>query len=314
MTHEILIMGPLMESVMGELDENYTVHKFYESENPEELLSQIADRIRAVVTDGGTGVKATVLQQLPNTRIVTVFGVGVDAVDLEYCKSNNIVVTNTPHVLSDDVADLGVALMLAVSRNVVEGDRYCRDGKWPIHGAMPLTNRMTGKRAGIFGMGSIGLRLAKRLEAFDMDVSYCNRKKRTDTHFRYYEDLTTLARETDYLIVAASASPTTEKIIDHSILEALGPDGYFINVSRGSLVNETELIAALQNGVIRGAGLDVFEQEPQIPQALVAMSNVVLQPHHASGTVETRHAMGKVVCENLACFFDDRPPVTQYFR
>lgn len=313
MAQEILLMGALMEPVMDELYDHYQVHKYYESDDPNALLQRIAGNIRAVVTDGGTGVKAEVLKQLPNTEIVTVYGVGVDAVDLDYCKANDIIVTNTPHVLSDDVADMGVALMLAVSRQLVEGDRYCRAGEWPVKGAMPLTYRMSGKRAGIFGMGSIGLRLAKRLEAFDMDVSYCNRKKRTDTHFRYFESLNTMASEVDYLIVAASASPATHKIIDSGILEAIGPDGYLINVSRGSLVDESALITALKNGTIRGAGLDVFENEPQIPAELLTMSNVVLQPHHASGTHETRRAMGRVVTENLACFFEDRPPVTQYF-
>lgn len=313
MRKEVLLMGPLLQSVMDELDENYQVHRFYEAKDPQALLSAISASVTAVVTDGGTGVKAEVLSKLPNIDIVTVFGVGVDAVDLSYCRDNSITVTNTPDVLSDDVADMGVALMLAASRQLVFGDQYCRSGRWGREGNMPLTTRMTGKRAGIFGMGSIGLRLAKRLEAFDMDVSYCNRRKRSDTNFRYYDDITTMAREVDYLIIAASASKATDKIVNGQVLEALGKDGYLINISRGSLVDESALIEALNNNTIKGAGLDVFENEPGMAEAFWSMDNVILQPHNASGTHETRKAMGRVVCDNLLNYFDGRPPLTEYF-
>lgn len=313
MTETVLLMGPLMETVMEELEHHYTVHRYYEAEDPQALVASLADTLRAVVTDGGTGISEAVLSQLPNVEIVTVFGVGVDAVALDYCKSNHIKVTNTPDVLSDDVADLGVALMLAVSRQMITGDDHARSGKWAAQGAMPLTTRMTGKRAGIFGMGSIGLRLANRLTAFDMDVSYCNRNKRSDTAYRYYSDIIDMAREVDYLVVAASASAATQHIINADVFSALGSEGYLINVSRGSLVDEPALIHALENGVIKGAGLDVFADEPNVPEPLCAMSQVVLQPHHASGTVETRQAMGRVVTDNLEAFFAGTKLLTEYY-
>lgn len=313
MKPDILLMLQLFPATMETLEENYTVHRYWEARDPAALLADIAGQIRAVVTDGGRGVEDSVLMKLPNVEVVTVFGVGVDSVALNYCKENSIKVTNTPDVLSDDVADLGVALMLGVSRQVVFADSYCRQDRWRSEGPMPLTNRMTGKRAGIFGMGSIGLRLARRLEAFDMKVSYCNRNKRSDANYQFVPSLQNLASEVDYLIIAASASPSTEGIVDEGILAALGADGYLINISRGSLVDEPALVRALEAGTIKGAGLDVFVSEPSIPEQLIDMENVILQPHHASGTFETRKAMGQVVCENLDLFFSDRPLKTEYF-
>ncbi len=298
---------------METLEENYTVHRYWEAEDKAAFLTEISDRITAVVTDGGRGVEDSVLAQLPKVEVVTVFGVGVDSVALSYCKDNNIKVTNTPDVLSDDVADLAVSLMLGISRQIVFADKYCRAGFWSSKGSMPLTTRMTGKRAGIFGMGSIGLRLARRLEAFDMKVSYCNRNKRTDANYQYVAELPKLAAEVDYLIIAASASSSTENIVNAEVLSALGPDGFLVNISRGSLVDEPALIAALQNNTIKGAALDVFAAEPTIPDAMIGMDNIIVQPHHASGTFETRKAMGQVVCENLELFFSERPLKTEYF-
>ena len=298
---------------MEELDHHYTVHRYYTADDPDALVASLAGSLKAVVTDGGTGVSEAVLSQLPHVEVVTVFGVGVDAVALDYCKARNIKVTNTPDVLSDDVADMGVALMLAASRQMITGDAHARTGQWAAQGAMPLTTRMTGKRAGIFGMGSIGLRLANRLTAFDMDVSYCNRNKRSDASYRYYSDLLEMASEVDYLVIAASASPSTQHIINAEVLSALGSNGYLINVSRGSLVDEPALIEALEKGTIKGAGLDVFAEEPKIPAALCAMPQVVMQPHHASGTVETRQAMGRVVTDNLAAYFAGKRLLTEYY-
>jgi len=314
MMEDIVLIGPLLDTVAHTLDDQYRVHRYFQSDHPEQMLADVADRVRAVVTDGGRGVEASILEQLPNCKIVSVFGVGVDAVDIEYCRSAGIAVTNTPDVLSDDVADLAVALMLAVSRNLVNADQYVRSGRWQAEGAMPLTHRMSGKRAGILGMGSIGLRLCKRLEAFDMDVAYCNRRRRSDVQTRYVATLEELASESDYLIIAASASADTEKMVNRKILETLGSEGILINISRGSLVDEPALIDALRNNTIKAAGLDVFEDEPNVPDALVQLDNVVLQPHQASATHETRKAMGKVVADNLDRFFSGRPLLTEYSR
>ncbi len=314
MKNQILLMGPLLESVMELLEASYIVHRYYDADGPEQLLNEIADKVSAVVTDGGRGVEAAVLEKLPKVRIVSVYGVGVDAVDLAYCRKAGIAVTNTPDVLSGDVADLAIGLMLAISRNMIQADSYTREGRWQQQGAMALQHRMFGKSAGILGMGSIGVQIAQRLAGFDMDVAYCNRNKRSDVSNRYYASPIEMAGEVDFLIIAAAASASTEKIINADILQALGPNGYLVNVSRGSLIDEGALISALESGTIKGAALDVFADEPNVPDALCKLTNVVLQPHQASATHETRKAMGMLVVDNLSRFFDDRPLVTEYQR
>ncbi len=310
MSHTLLLMGPLLPSIMATLESTYTVHRYWEAADQPALLSKISADCTGVVTDGGRGVEAAVLEQLPGVKIVSVFGVGVDAVDLDYCAKQGIPVTNTPDVLSDDVADMAIALALSVSRQLVNGDAYARAGRWPTDGAMPLTRRVMGKRAGIFGMGSIGRALAKRLEGFDMQISYCNRSEKADSGYRFEPSLQALAESVDYLFVTASATPGSVGAVNAAVLDALGKDGYLINVSRGTLVDEPVLVSYLREGKIAGAGLDVFAAEPTIPEALFALDNVVLQPHNASGTWETREAMGKLVLDNLAAHFSDQPLLT----
>ncbi|MFK7860035.1 MAG: 2-hydroxyacid dehydrogenase [Granulosicoccus sp.] len=310
MSHTLLLMGPLLPSVQQTLEHTYTVHRYWESNDQPALLTSLANDCVGVVTDGGRGVEAAVLTQLPYVKIVAVFGVGVDAVDRDYCRGHGIAVSNTPDVLSDDVADMAVALALAVSRQLVTGDQYARAGKWPTQGAMPLTRRLMGKRAGIYGMGSIGSALARRLTGFDMDISYCNRSARQGSPHTFITSLTELAGCVDYLFVTASATPESVGAISADVLDALGTEGYLINVSRGSLIDEPTLVSYLQEDKIAGAGLDVFAAEPAIPEALFSLSNVVLQPHNASGTWETREAMGQLVLDNLQAHFDNKPLLT----
>lgn len=306
----LLLMGPLLPSIMEVLENTYTLHRYWEADDPAILLDHIATECVGVVTDGGTGVSSDVLKKLPNVKLVAVFGVGVDAVDRDYCRQHNIPVTNTPDVLSDDVADMAVALALGVSRQVIAGDRYARAGRWPTQGAMPLTRRMAGKHAGIFGMGSIGNCLAKRLHGFDMQISYCNRSERENSPCRYVASLQVLAAEVDYLFITAAATPKTLGAVNQFVLDALGSEGFLINVSRGGLVDEPTLVDYLVNKRIAGAGLDVFAAEPHIPEALFLLDNVVLQPHNASGTHETRQAMGQLVIDNLAAHFAGKPLLT----
>ena len=310
MSHTLLLMGPLLPSVMQTLESTYTVHRYWEADDQTGLLQSLAESCTGVVTDGGRGITGSVLAQLPKVRIVAVFGVGVDAVDREYCQANDIFVTITPDVLSDDVADMAVALALAVSRQLVIGDRYARAGRWEKEGAMPLTRRVMGKRAGIYGMGSVGIALAKRLTGFGMQISYCNRRERLDSPYTYIGSLTELAKRVDYLFITASATPESAGAVDGPVLDALGPEGYVINVSRGTLVNEPVLLDYLQRSLIAGAGLDVFDKEPSIPEGFFTLDNVVLQPHNASGTWETREAMGKLVLDNLAAHFNNKPLLT----
>lgn len=310
MTQTLVLMGPLLPSVMQTLESNYQVHRYWEADDQQALLQSVKDQCTGLVTDGGRGVEAAVLKQLPNVKMVGVFGVGVDAVDLDYCRDHGISVSNTPDVLSDDVADMAIALALAVSRQLIVGDAYSRAGRWPAEGAMPLTRRVMGKRAGIYGMGSIGKALAKRLEGFDMQISYCNRSERKDSSYSYVASLEDLAKNVDYLFVTASATPGSVGAVNAQVLDALGNDGYLINVSRGTLIDEPVLIDYLKNNKIAGAGLDVFAKEPNIPDALFSLENVVLQPHNASGTWETREAMGKLVLDNMAAHFANKPLLT----
>jgi len=310
MSQTLLLMGPLLPSIQEKLESTYTIHRHWESSDQDALLTDIATSCIGVVTDGGRGVESDILKNLPNVKIVSVFGVGVDAVDLDYCKSKSIRVSNTPDVLSDDVADMAIALALATCRLLVVGDSYARAGRWPKEGAMPLTRRLMGKRAGIYGMGSIGDALAKRLTGFDMDISYCNRSAKPGCKHRFVESLEDMAGNVDFLFVTASATPGTIGSINANILDALGPEGYLINVSRGTLVDEPTLVSYLQNQKIAGAGLDVFDAEPTIPESLFALENVVIQPHNASGTWETREAMGQLVLDNLSAHFSGQPLLT----
>ncbi len=311
MSQTLLLMGPLFEATMTELETIYNVERYWQAADKTALLNSIADKCTAIVTDGGAGVSNDILEQLPKAKVVSVFGVGVDAIDLDYCRAQGISVGNTPDVLSDDVADLAVALALATCRQLVTGDQYARDGQWPVHGAMPLTTRMMGKSAGIYGMGSIGSCLAKRLNAFDMPVSYCNRSQKAGSPYKFIASLKQLASESDFLFVTAAATKGTIGSVDRSILDALGPRGYLINVSRGTLVDEPVLVEYLANKKIAGAGLDVFHSEPDIPASLLGLHNVVLQPHNASGTHETRQAMGDLMLENLNNGITGTPMVAQ---
>ena len=310
MSHTLLLMGPLLPAVMDTLEGTYDVHRHWEADDGDALIERIAESCKGVVTDGGRGVSKAVLEKLPNAEIVAVFGVGVDAVDLDYCAERGIPVTNTPDVLSDDVADLGVALALAVSRRMIVADRHAREGRWATEGGLPLTTRMMGRKAGIYGMGSIGRALARRLVGFEMDIAYCNRSEKPDSPHRFVPSLGTLAREVDFLFVTASATPGSIGSVDTSVLDALGPDGWLVNVSRGTLIDEPALVKALEEKRIAGAGLDVFADEPNIPEALFALDNVVLQPHVASGTHETRAAMGQLVLDNVEAHFAGRDLLT----
>ena len=310
MSHTVLLMGPLLPSVMQTLESSYSVHRYWEASDQPALLKSLGDSCVAVVTDGGRGIEAAILKQLPGVQIVSVFGVGVDAIDKDYCKEHGIAVCNTPDVLSDDVADMAIVLALAISRRFVIGDQYARAGRWEKEGAMPLTRRMAGKRAGIYGMGSIGSALARRLDGFAMQISYCNRSERKNSPYRFVSSLTELAGSVDYLFVTASASPGSTGAVNAEVLDALGTEGYLINVSRGSLVDEPTLIQYLQQDKIAGAGLDVFAAEPVIPDAFSKLNNVVLQPHNASGTWEAREAMGKLVLDNLDAHFAGKPLLT----
>ena len=305
----ILMTGAYPAWDMEALERDYTVLKLHEAEDADVLIGRNALSIRAVATRGDLGAAAALMAQLPNLEIVSVFGVGTDAVDTEYAGKRGIRVTNTPDVLTDDVADLGVALLLAAARQVPQGDALVRSGSWP-KGGLPLVTKVSGKKVGVVGMGRIGASVAKRLSGFDCEISYFARSEKEGSPFRFVPDLLALARDSEFLIVTLSGGASTKNMINAEVLEALGPDGILVNVSRGTTVDEPALIAALQNKTIKAAGLDVFWNEPSINPAFFTLGNAVLQPHHASGTVETRKAMGQLVRDNLAAHFAGKPLIT----
>ncbi|WP_419816600.1 2-hydroxyacid dehydrogenase [Glacieibacterium sp.] len=266
--------------------------------------------IRAVVTGGTEGIDAATMDALPDLEIISVCAVGYDSTDVAHARSRGIVVTNTPDVLTDDVADLAIGLMLATSRRIAQHDRYVRDGEWVSKGSPPLTRRMSGRRIGILGLGRIGLAIAKRAEPFATEIAYYSRNKRDDVSYRYAPDVVSLAASVDILVVATSGGKDTAKLVDAATIEALGPDGMLVNIARGSVIDEDTLVAALADGRLGSAGLDVFADEPNVPQALLSMQNVVLLPHQGSATVETRAVMGQLVIDNLDAHFSGRSLIT----
>ncbi|HYG90275.1 MAG TPA: 2-hydroxyacid dehydrogenase [Azospirillum sp.] len=306
MKPEIVLVEPMMPAVEAALDAAYVVHRLSQAPDRTRLLAEVGSRVRAVVTGGATGVSNAVVDVCPNLGIIAINGIGTDAVDLEHARARGIRVTTTPGVLTDDVADMAMGLILAASRRLVVGDRFVRAGQWP-GGKLPLARKVTGKRLGILGLGRIGRAVAERAVGFGMSIAYTNREVCEDVPYRYVASLEDLARGSDILVVAASGGPATRNLVGRAVLDALGPEGILVNVARGSVVDEPELVAALVEGRLGGAGLDVFADEPHVPEALFALDNVVLAPHQASATVETRTAMGDLVLANLTAFFAGQP-------
>jgi len=292
---------PMMEALHGAFE----VHDRTHQTDPA-ALAAIAPRVRAIAASGESKVPRELIAQLPALEMISVFGVGYDGVDVAAARERGIAVTHTPNVLNDEVADLAIALMLAVSRRIVEADRYVRSGQWP-KGPMPLARKVSGARLGIVGLGRIGQAIATRAEAFGMSVAYTSRSAKAGVAYRYFPTAEALAAEVDFLVVITPGGAGTRKLIDARVLAALGKKGVLVNVARGSVVDEAALVEALQNGTIAGAGLDVFENEPHVPEALFALDNVVLVPHIGSATWETRQAMSDLAFGNLKAHFAGQP-------
>lgn len=267
-------------------------------------LDQNAASIDGIVTGGHLGVPATLMTALPNLKVIGINGVGFDKIALDLARKSGVRVANTPDVLTDDVADLAVGLTIALLRRLPHGDVHVRAGKWPS-GEMALATKVSDKRIGIFGLGRIGRAVAKRFAGFTDAIAYTD-VVRHDVAFTHYPDPVALAGASDVFVICAAAAVSTRRIIGASVFNALGPSGALVNVARGSIVDEAALVAALQDGRLGGAALDVFEDEPNVPAALLGMNNVVLTPHIASGTNETRRAMGDLMIDNLDAFFAGR--------
>lgn len=309
MKPEILQIAPMMASVEAALEHDYVVHRLWEAPDRAALLAEAGPRIRAVATDGHYGCAPEIMDALPALEIIASYGVGYDAIDIAACRARGVRVTNTPGVLNDAVAELALGLMLALCRRIPQADRHVREGRWPA-GGFGLTAELTGAHAGILGLGRIGKEIARRLQAFKMRVSYHGRHEQPYQPYVYYPDLVTMAREVDWLVVIAPGTVETEGIVSRAVMTALGPEGCLVNVARGSLVDEAAMVDLLQSGGLGGAALDVFAREPEVPEALRAMENVVLSPHQASATRKTRAAMGELVVRNLAAHFAGDPLLT----
>lgn len=308
---EILQIGPYPAWDEEPLNDAFTVHRYFEAEDKEAFVKKAGANIRAIATRGELGANRALIASLPNLELISVYGVGYDAVDLDACRERGIRVTNTPDVLTKDVADLGVAMMLVQSRGMIGAETWVRDGSWAAKGLYPLKSRVHEKRAGVLGLGRIGFEVAKRLAGFDMDIAYSDvAEKDFAPDWTFIADPVELARRSDFLFVTLAASAATRHIVNKSVIEALGPSGMLINISRASNIDEEALLDALESRRLGSAALDVFEGEPKLNPRFLALDNVLLQPHHASGTVETRKAMGQLVRDNLTAHFAGKPLLT----
>jgi lactate dehydrogenase-like 2-hydroxyacid dehydrogenase len=308
-TH-ILMLAPMPASVIAALEERFILHRLWEHADPDAFLAEIGPSVRGMAASTFAGViDATWFDRSPALEIVASFGVGYDKVDATTAATRGIIVTNTAGVLDEEVADLAVGLLLATLRQIPQADRFVREGHWPA-GPFPLSPTLRGRRVGILGLGAIGKAVARRLEAFGVPIGYHGRSRQEGVDYIYHTTPAALAEASDVLLAIVPGGSATRHLVDAAVLAALGPDGVLVNVSRGSVVDEAALIAALQAGTIGGAGLDVFEDEPNVPEALFAMANVVLLPHIGSASHATREAMGRLVVDNLVAWFDGAPAMT----
>lgn len=288
---DLLQIGGITDVMKHRLEAEFTIHKLADGGYP-------ADAITHVATNGHDGVPADVMTTLPNLKMISCYGVGYDAIDVQAAKARGIMVTHTPNVLNAEVATTALLLMVACYRELLRDDAWVRSGNWEAKGGAPLTRSVDNQTVGILGLGRIGQAIADKLAPFGTTIVYHSRSRK-DVPYRYYGSLTDMARDVDCLICITPGGPSTNKIVNREVMDALGPQGTLINVSRGSVVDEAALIEALQDGRLGWAGLDVFEAEPKVPQALRDLPNVVLLPHVGSATVETRAAMGALTVDNL---------------
>jgi hydroxypyruvate reductase len=308
MKHDIVITAQGHKGTLERLQNEFAAVKLWEAPDRDAALKAAA-HVRALAHFGNTRVDGKLMDALPKLALISNFGVGVDQIDLEAAKKRKIIVTNTPDVLNDCVADCAMALVLNTLRKFPQAEAYLRSGFWPTRGPYPLTTSLGGKTMGVLGLGRIGEAIARRALGFGMKIRYHNRNKK-DVPYAYDADLVTLAKNSDVLVIVTPGGAGTAKLVNARVLDALGPQGYLVNVARGSVVDEVALLRYLQEKKIAGAGLDVFENEPQVPAGFFALDNAVLFPHVASATLETRKAMGDLQVENLHLYFAGKPVKT----
>ncbi|KAG8379963.1 hypothetical protein BUALT_Bualt07G0144200 [Buddleja alternifolia] len=308
----VLQTRPLSTYLQHELSKRYTLFKFWEvpPDRRREFIGKHSDSIKAVVGNGVEGADTELIDLLPLLEIVSSDSAGLDKIDLEKCRERGIRVTYTPDALTGEVADMAILLALATARRICEADRYVRSGEWKNNGDFKLSLKFTGKSVGIIGLGRIGSAIAKRAEAFGCSIGYHSRSQKPNSTYKYYPSVTDLASNSQILIIACALTHEIHHIVNREVIDALGGNGIIINIGRGSHIDEAELISALADGRLGGAGLDVLEHEPEVPDQLLRHDNVVLSPHVAASTVETRQAMADLVVGNLEAHFSNKPLLT----
>jgi lactate dehydrogenase-like 2-hydroxyacid dehydrogenase len=306
---EVFMPSAMMPLIVDGVAQHFTVHRGWPDDNLEKVLREAGPRIRGLAAGGTRRIDGPMMDLMPNLEIVANFGVGYDRVDAAEAARRGIMVTNTPDVLTEEVADLAVGLLIATARQLPQVDRYLRAGKW-LEKDYPLTATLRGRTVGILGLGRIGGAIATRLEAFGLGIVYHGRRPQDDVPYKYYASLLEMAKDIDVLMIVIPGGDETKHLVDAEVLKALGPNGILINVARGTVVDERALIEALRSKIILTAGLDVFEDEPRVPQELVDMDHVVLLPHVGSASVHTRNAMGQLVVDNLVAWFAGKGPLT----
>lgn len=311
MKPELLVVADSRPLVEEQLGRDFVLHFYHTAADREALLAEVAPRIRGIVTKGEVGASKALMDRLPALEIVACFGVGIDAIDQDACRARGVPITNTPDVLTEEVADMGLMLMLAVMRKLRPADLYVRSGRWAKEGPFELATSPRGKTMGILGLGRIGKAVARRAEVLGMQVRYHGRK-RQEVAYPYEPDMVALARASDVLVLCSPGGAPTRHLVNAAVLDALGPEGFLVNVARGTVVDEAALVRALAEKKIAGAALDVFEFEPEVTPALLEFENVITSPHQASATVETRDAMGQLVVDNVRAHFSGRPLVTPW--
>ncbi|KAF1865698.1 hypothetical protein Lal_00021697 [Lupinus albus] len=307
----VLLVAQVMPYLEQQLNTRYQLFRIWDYPQQTHLFANHAATIRAVVAGSNAGADAELIDALPKLEIISTFSVGMDKIDLEKCKEKGIRVCNTPDVLTDEVADLTIGLILAVLRRICDCDRFVRSGNWKL-GDYKLTTKFSGKTVGIIGLGRIGSAVAKRAEGFNCSISYYSRTEKRDSKYKYYPSVVELASNCHILVVACPLTDETHHIVNREVINALGPKGVLINIGRGKHVDEPELVSALLEGRLGGAGLDVFENEPHVPKELFGLENVVLLPHIGSATIETRTAMADLVLGNLEAHFLGKPLLTPW--
>lgn len=309
MKKTILALQSVPMAEMAQIEEAFNVIRLWESHDPEQVLHQHRLEIAGILsTYNCAGVSKRLIEALPNLEIIAQFGAGYDNIDVATAHKHNIAVTTTPDILTDDTADIAMILLMNIARRTVEADMFVRVGRW-MSGAFPLSTSISGKTVGIVGLGKIGSAIAQRANAFNTTILYHGRSKK-DVDYRFYDNLIEMAKASDFLVLACAGGNTTNGLVDYKVLEALGPKGYLINISRGSVVNQEDLMIALRNKTIAGAGLDVYNDEPNVPEEMIKMDNVVLLPHVGSATHETRSRMGRLVLQNFLAHFDGNTLLT----